>query len=391
MPNGHGRIPRAPCRVETDAAASEMLEFHLRETIRREGPISFARFMEAALYHPEFGYYSSGQAAIGRRGDYFTSVSVGPLFGRLLAAQFAEIWEQLARPNDFTIVEQGAHDGQFAVDVLGALRERTPELFEKLRYRIVEPFPVLWARQQEKLKLFPSRVEWVASLEELEPFCGVHFSNELLDALPVHLLVAENGRWQERLVDLAGDDFVLVDRPVAVAELLEPLPNAPNERYETEARPVAGAWLDALAPKLRRGIILVADYGFARDEFYAPHRATGTLQTYAAHRVLASPFDEIGRSDLSAHVEWTSLAERAEARGLTIGGFTDQHHFLMGIVARHPALATENRRGLQTLLHPEFLGTRFQFLGLTKKCELHLAGFQFARASRAALCLRDSS
>ena len=114
--------------------------------------------MEQALYHPEHGYYSSGRAAIGRRGDYFTNVSVGPLFGRLLAAQFAEIWERLGKIDNFTIVEQGAHDGEFARDVLEALRERSPEFFSALRYRIVEPFRVLQDRQSQTLASFATKL-----------------------------------------------------------------------------------------------------------------------------------------------------------------------------------------------------------------------------------------
>lgn len=350
----------------------------LRETIAREGPITFARFMATALYHPTDGYYSSGRAAIGRRGDYFTSVSVGPIFGRMLAAQFAEIWEKLGRPEEFTIVEQGAHDGQFAADVLAALRERAPELFEMLRYRIVEPFPVLAERQREKLDAFSGRVEWVASLEEMAPFVGVHFSNELLDAMAVHLSVGENGTWGERFVEAVAGEFAFVDRPVSLPELLEKLPAAPNERHETEVNLAALAWIDALSPKLRRGVILIADYGFVREEFYAPHRKRGTLQSYAAHRVVASPLTQVGTSDLTAHVEWTSLADRAEKCGLTIAGFADQHHFLTGLLAKNPALAGPNGRALQTLLHPEFLGTRFQFLGLTKKFSGSLSGLRFA-------------
>ena len=159
-------------------------------SIRREGPISFAHFMEEALYHPEHGYYSSGRCAIGRRGDYFTSVSVGPLFGRLMAAQFAEIWEKLERPDDFVIVEQGAHHGEFATDVLEALRETTAGFFSR-------PSAIgLWSRsrfcgnaRRPCFAVFLAKTEWCASLEEMEPFCGVNFSNELLDALPVHLLV----------------------------------------------------------------------------------------------------------------------------------------------------------------------------------------------------------
>src|ERR1700736_126484 len=138
--------------------------------------------MEQALYHPEHGYYSSGRAAIGRRGDYFTNVSVGPLFGRLLAAQFAEIWERLGKIENFIIVEQGAHDGQFARDVLEALQESSPEFFSALRYRVVEPFRVLQDRQSETLDGFRDKVAWRDSIETLEPFTGIHFSNELLDA-----------------------------------------------------------------------------------------------------------------------------------------------------------------------------------------------------------------
>ena len=174
--------------------SDETLVYSIRDLIRREGPISFDRFMEQALYHPEHGYYSSGRSQIGRRGDYFTSVSAGPVFGTLLAGQFAEIWESLGRPNDFAIVEQGAHHGEFAGDVLEALREQHPELFVTVRYRIVEPFAVLRRRQEGVLRQFANRVEWGESVEKMTPFCGIHFSNELLDAFPVHLLVGKGAQ-----------------------------------------------------------------------------------------------------------------------------------------------------------------------------------------------------
>src|SRR5881392_1416377 len=160
----------------------------IRAEIEKQGPISFARFMHQALYHPKHGYYSSGRCAIGRRGDYFTNVSVGPLFGRLLAAQFAEMWEMLGRPDDFTIVEQGAHHGDFAADVLGAARTDSPEFFSAVRYCVVEPFSVLQERQVETLGDFRKNIKWEKSVSDLEPFRGVHFSNELLDAMPVHLI-----------------------------------------------------------------------------------------------------------------------------------------------------------------------------------------------------------
>ena len=137
----------------------------IRGATRQQGPVRFDWFMEQALYHPEFGYYSSGRCAIGRRGDYFTNVSVGPLFGRMLAAQFAEMWEVMGRPHDFTIVEQGAHHGDFASDVLGAMRDFPATL----RYEIIEPFPILEARQKEALADFREKVTWRKSLVVLVP------------------------------------------------------------------------------------------------------------------------------------------------------------------------------------------------------------------------------
>lgn len=359
----------------------------------------FAWFMEQALYHPAHGYYSSGRCAIGRRGDYFTSVSVGPLFGKLMAGQFAEIWEKLNRPNDFVIVEQGAHHGEFATDVLEALRAQHPDLFALVRYRIVEPFAILRQRQQGVLRQFVARTEWVESLEAMEPFCGVHFSNELLDAMPVHLLVkngaGEERRWQERLVERTSCGFTFVDRPVAdprVKARLAKLPATPPGGYETEINLAALDWIETLAPKLQRGMVLIADYGLTREEFYAPSRRTGTLQCYAEHRVLPSLLERVGQSDITTHVEWTSLVEEAEECGLELAGFTDQHHFLTGLLSTHPALASagaEKSRALQTLIHPEFLGAKFQFLGLTKNFATgdSLGGFKFARPSRATLGL----
>ena len=378
---------------------NEELIYEIRDGIRARGPVPFAWFMEQALYHPRLGYYSSGRCAIGRRGDYFTSVSVGPLFGKLMAGQFAEIWETLDRPDDFVIVEQGAHHGEFATDVLEALREQNPDLFASVRYRIVEPFALLRNRQEGVLRSFAERTEWVESLEAMEPFCGVHFSNELLDAMPVHLLVATGEgaerRWCERLVDRTSCGFAFIDRPISDARLaarLTKLPPVPEVGYETEINLAALDWIEVLAGKLRRGVALLADYGLSRAEFYAPSRRSGTLQCYADHRVLPSILERIGQSDLTTHVEWTSVAEQAELCGLHLAGFTDQHHFLTGLLSTHAALASagaEKSRALQTLIHPEFLGTKFQFLGLTKDFPdgASLGGFNFARDPRKALGL----
>jgi SAM-dependent MidA family methyltransferase len=200
---------------------------HIRDAIRLRGPVTFAWFMEQALYHPAHGYYSSGRAQIGRGGDYFSNVSVGPLFGRLMAQQFAEMWKTLDRPNEFKIIEQGAHEGDFARDVLEATRERHPEFSDKLRYVIVEPFPILQARQAKALKYFGDKVEWRKSLGDLGPFHGIHFSNELIDAMPVRLVQWTGSEWLERHVTENGDDFTLVNLPIADAELLARLQHIP--------------------------------------------------------------------------------------------------------------------------------------------------------------------
>jgi len=334
----------------------------IRAQVEEHGPVSFAWFMQQALYHPEHGYYSSGRCAIGRKGDYFTSVSVGPLFGRLLASQFSEIWERLGKMNDFVIVEQGAHDGQFALDVLEFVQKRLPEFFDALHYRILEPFPILEEQQRRMLEAFGDRVEW---RESLEPFTGVHFSNELLDAMPVRLI--RGG--MEKLVALDGDQFVFVERPVD----------------KTMFNQAALESIDKIAANLQRGYVIAIDYGFLDEEIER------IVQVRARHRNLDSPFEQIGDADITMSVHWRSIVERAQANGLRVAGFTDQHHFLTGIISqsesgeRGQSLLADSRkakRELQTLLHPEMLGRAFQVLALAKNAGPEtnpLAGFKFAR------------
>jgi SAM-dependent MidA family methyltransferase len=322
---------------------------------------------------------------------------VGPLFGRLLAAQFVEMWESLGRPKDFVIVEQGAHQGDFARDVLGALCERVPDFFTTVRYWIVEPFPILRERQEKALRDFHEKLSWAKSLNDLKPFCGVHFSNELLDAMPVRLIRRTETGWQERCVVELGDEFAFVTAPITDAELrrqIETIPEDLGVPYETEVNLAALKWIEILAQKLTRGYVLTVDYGYSRDELYAPERTGGTLQCYARHRVVPSPLSDAGHVDITAHVDWTSVAERGKKHGLRVAGFTDQHHFMTGIVAEllpeefDARAKASTRRALQTLLHPEFLGTTFQFLALARNApDPALSGYKFARDPRSALGL----
>ena len=373
-------------------ANSELAEI-IRAEIDANGPIPFARFMELALYHPKHGYYAGGRANIGRRGDFFTNVSVGPLFGKLLAAQFAEIWEKLERPRDFKIVEQGAHDGAFAADALTALRQSAGDCFSATSYFLIESFPIWRERQQKNLREFAEKISWVASIDQMEPFVGIHFSNELFDSLPVHLVVSggvANGAtvWNEKFVSVAADNFAFATANVACSELqLDHLGFSPAG-FETEVNLAAPKLMSEVAAKLSRGLILTIDYGFSRTQFYSLQRSGGSLQVRANQRKLSSPFQQIGLADISAHVEWSSLAEAAQSSGATPVGFTDQHHFLTGIISKFFPDAdfdASEKRALQTLLHPEMLGRNFQALGLGKDFHEKLAGFQFARDPIAAL------
>jgi SAM-dependent MidA family methyltransferase len=339
----------------------------IRAQIEKHGPVSFAWFMQQALYHPAHGYYTSGRCAIGRQGDYFTNVCVGPLFGQLLAAQFSEIWQRLGKMNDFVVVEQGAHDGQFARDVLEFVQKRLPEFFGALRYRILEPFPILEAQQHRRLEAFGDKIEW---RDSLQPFTGVHFSNELLDAMPVRLI----NHGTEKLVGLDGDKFVFVERPVG----------------KTMFNQAALESIDQIAANLQRGYVIAIDYGFLDEKLER------TIQVRARHRNVGSTFEQIGDADITISVDWRSIVERAEANGLRVAGFTDQHHFLTGIISHFESgergqwLLADSRkakRELQTLLHPEMLGRAFQVLMLAKNVDPSaptLAGFKFAREPRFA-------
>ncbi len=229
----------------------------IRDEIARRGPIPFRDFMELALYHPGHGYYASGRAAIGRAGDFFTNVSVGPLFGRLLARQFAEMWERLARPEPFVIVEQGAHRGDFAHDALTSLREFAPECFAAAEYHIVEPSAALAQTQRQRLAEFAKTAHWHGSVADLPPFIGVHFSNELLDAFPVHLVRWTGSQWLERHVEWRDGAFAFVDRAPGTTELrarLGALPPVP-ESCVTEINTAAMSSPSTTAFRARNTIV----------------------------------------------------------------------------------------------------------------------------------------
>ena len=331
--------------------------------------------MDLALYHPEHGYYASGRALLGREGDFFTSVSVGPVYGEMLGTQFLEMWDRLSRPGSFTIVEQGAHDGTFAADVLAWAQAEEPAFHEAIDYAIIEQSPALQAKQEARLAGF--KVRWS---HNLEPFEGVHFSNELFDALPVQLVRFQNGAWRELFVTA---DLTWADQPAEVPV------DAPHiEGYTTEISPGAVELATEIARKIRRGWILAVDYGYPHAAYYAPERHTGTLQCYSQHKKKVDPLANPGFQDITAHVDFTNLASAFLHASMDLAGYADQHHFLTGIISQRPP-SPHQLRGLKTLLHPELMGRSFHVLCVSRGVPLDppLAGFRYARDASKELGL----
>jgi len=361
------------------SARSPGLRDRLAAEISLQGPIRFSRFMELALYDPAEGYYASGRATVGRNGDFFTNISLGPVFGEILAAQFLEMWETLGRPVDFTLVEQGANDGRLSEDILKALANSP---LAESRLILIEPFTPL--REKQQARLAGRRVEWVEAPEALPPFTGVHFSNELFDALPFDIIKSRSGLWELQRVQILDNAFRL--EPAEVLGLTWP---APSEDFVSELRTGQRELLAAISSRLQRGFLLAIDYGMTREELLAPHRANGTLACYAAHRRDDAPFESIGEKDITAHVDFTSLAEDLRAFGLEPTGYTDQHHFLVGAAERlllsldgqlPTADTLKKLRSLRTLLHPETMGVQFKVLLASKGVSTPtISGFRHAR------------
>jgi SAM-dependent MidA family methyltransferase len=375
-----------------------MKELHaiVHVEILQMGAIRFDRFMELALYHPEFGYYrrERGASRTGREGDFYTSVSVGPLFGRLLGRQFFQMWDVLGKPDPFWIIEQGAEDGQLACDVLEWCREATPEFFEALHYGIVESFAPLreWQRRSMEGGPILEKVRWFRNVIELaaqEPV-GVFFSNELVDSFPVRLIIRRDAAWYELQVTLGRkDDFAWIEKPVGdreLAEAVKALRLPAIDGYTTEINLRARDWMEDMGQALRRGYFLTIDYGFPASVYYAPFRIGGTLTAYRDHRRTEDILSDPGSRDITAHVDFTALAAAGERAGLATLGFLDQQHFLMGIahdeLSGLPGTSTgiaEKVRAWQTLIHPNHFGSRFQVLVQGRDAPSALDGLKYGR------------
>jgi SAM-dependent MidA family methyltransferase len=348
------------------------LSEQLRHEISGHGPLSFAEFMRRALYDPANGYYNRSVQQIGRRGDFFTSVSVGSFFGELLAFQFARWMEKLPWVlASVQCVEAGAHDGRLAFDVLDTLEDSEPALFAKLQYWIVEPSQPRRYIQQRMLERFRN-IRWFNSLAEISGrVWGVIFSNEWLDAMPVHIFrwnaVAQH--WNELGVGVSSGQLTWVElpwesigKPKLPGELLSVLPDGYIAEMSMEA---IRYWHEA-AMALAGGKLMTIDYGGTLSELLSPARTSGTLRAYSGHRLVQDILKDPGEQDITAHVNFSEIRRIGKASGLKTETFTTQSQFLSGIArkmwTRTGSWPQHQVRQFQTLTHPEHLGRPFRVL-----------------------------
>jgi len=325
--------------------------------------------MDLALYHPQYGYYSSGQVAIGARGDFFTSSSLGADFGQLWAEQFLEIAEILGFPQPFYLVEVGAGLGYFANDVLNYLQQKSPTLYNSLAYIVIENCQILAEKQKSFLENHHHVIAW-KTWQEIEDnsLTGCIFSNELIDAFPVHQVVFCQGKLKEIYLNNQLQEVIA---PLSTNKILEYFKlisiNISSENYRTEVNLAALDWLENVANKLKKGYVITVDYGYSAEKYYHPQRYQGTLQCYWQHQRHNDPYRYLGYQDITTHVNFTALEKQGLQVGLETLGFTKQGMALMalGLGDKLAELSTgkydlpkilQRRDALHQLIDPAGLG-----------------------------------
>jgi SAM-dependent MidA family methyltransferase len=339
--------------------------------------------MELALYAPGLGYYVAGAPKLGAGGDFVTAPEISPLFGRCLAAQCAQVLDRLGGGE---LLELGAGSGVLAAQILEEL-DRLGVLPE--RYLILEPSPDLQSRQREllgsRVPRLATRCAWIGDLPG-PGFRGVVIANEVLDAMPVHRFrVRPDGGIDELFVGERDGRFDELRGPVRSPGLAEAiaaiqrLGYARSAGYTSEVNLRLSPWLSALGERVRAGLVLLIDYGYPRGGYYQADRAMGTLVCHLRHRAHGDPYQHIGLQDITAHVDFTAVADAASAAGFRVAGFSTQAHFLIGCGIDHmiaeAASDIDLVVGAKQLLLPSAMGEQFKALALTKETEGPLLGF----------------
>ncbi len=369
------------------AAHSDRLRQLLTERIRTQGPLSFAQYMEQVLYEPGLGYYMAGAAKFGAEGDFVTAPEVSPLFGAALANEIRGI--RTRQGGD--VLELGAGNGKLASSILQALSDDG-----EFTYSILEPSAELVHRQQQLLRnqldeATFKRVSWMTTLPGT--FSGVIIANEVMDALPVERFVKSAGTAGGVDQVCVSADMKLLNRPAPEVlqqavnaiedDLGEPLP----EGYCSELCLFLKPWLATLAQTLHRGVLLLVDYGYPRREYYLPERFQGTLTCYFRHRSHDDVFHWPGLQDITAHVDFTAVAEAALSHELDLLGYASQSAYLLdnnllGLAEQHASLVDsevhriQTAQAVKTLTLPGEMGERFQVMALGKGYDHDLTGFR---------------
>ncbi len=350
----------------------------IKSLIRKSGPITFDKFMEAALYHPEYGYYASGKARIGKGGDYYTSPCVHPAFGEILSRFISRAYEVVNAPN-FTVVEMGAGKGFLALDILDSLKRNSLELYERLIYSIIEISPNIQEEAKTILKGHIHKIRWIKSLSDLESesICGVFISNELIDSFPFHRARFKNGELIEVFVALRGEKFVeILDNlsSSALREYFEGYDLDFENEQEVEINLRAKEWLSDISRVLDKGLVLTIDYGYLAPELFSPLRMRGTFLCFYKHTANENPYVNIGEQDITAHVDFSNLIRVGESVGLNTMKYTTQGQFLvdwgiLDIAERYSGEekssdipSQKNRMAIKNLFLPELMGDKFKVL-----------------------------
>ena len=339
-------------------------EREIRRRIAASGAITFAEFMEVALYHPD-GYYAN-RGRIGNQGDYFTSPVAHPAYGALICVQIETMWRTLGRPDPFWVIEAGAGDGVLANDIVTFAGAQFPELSEVIRYVAVDRTPPM------EIAGTAEDVEWIVSTGlPVGGAVGCVVANELLDAMPVHRFEMADGELREVYVGLDHEHrFVeLLDVPSTrlIAERVESIGRELPDGSCGEVNAGIGPWIRSVAQGLERGYALTVDYGYERAELYSEERRLGTLQTYYRHTDSGSPYQRVGRQDMTAHVDFTALIDDGQSAGLRPVFLTTQGEFLSSLgysrlekslwnVGIKHSERSYNIRAMRRLVDPEGLG-----------------------------------
>ncbi len=357
------------------------VEAHIAEEIRKHGPIPFARYMSLALYAPGLGYYSAGLRKVGTGGDFVTAPELSPLFSRCVAKQCLQVLADLPSGD---ILELGAGTGAMALSLLQELETHgvLPE-----HYFILEVSADFRERQQqlfqEKASRFLDRVRWLDRLPE-QPIQGVIIGNEVVDAMPVHKFKIESGI-KEFYVDYRDGKFVWELSEPSSSELVAKIKEWEvqfPENYESEINLWVQPWIASLSDALQKGLILLIDYGFPRHEYYHADRNQGTLMCHYQHRAHSDPLILTGLQDITAHVDFSNVAEAAAHQGLSVAGYTHQAAFLLncGLLdfiqkSENPADHYRVAQEIKRLTLPSEMGELFKVIALTRGVDRDLIGF----------------